>query len=133
MHLTAVTPILNVSDIAASLAWFERLGWRRCFTYNRAGHIAGAADANAHGPADFASVGAGEVEIFLCLDAQGARPTWLSWWLPSPTDVDAAHALALAARATVARPPTDEPWGTRECHLVHPDGHTFRLSAPLHL
>jgi len=28
-------------------------------------------------------------------------------------------------------PPTDEPWGVREFHLRHPEGHTFRVSAPL--
>jgi hypothetical protein len=27
-------------------------------------------------------------------------------------------------------PPTDEPWGVREMHVVHPDGHTFRISQP---
>ena len=26
-------------------------------------------------------------------------------------------------------PPTDEPWGVREFHLRHADGHTFRISA----
>jgi hypothetical protein len=31
----------------------------------------------------------------------------------------------------ISWPPTDEPWGVRECRLVHPDGHTFRVSAPL--
>lgn len=33
---------------------------------------------------------------------------------------------------TIAWPPTNEPWGVREFHLVHPDDHTFRVSAPLH-
>ncbi len=32
---------------------------------------------------------------------------------------------------TVTFPPTDEPWGVREFHLRHPEGHTFRVSAPL--
>lgn len=132
MHLTAITPILNVTDVGASMRWFEALGWRRCFTYNDGGHIAEAGDANDHGPANFGSVGAGEVEIFLCRDDQGARPVWISWWLPTAADVDAAHALALATGATILQPPTDEPWGIRECHLAHPDGHVFRLSAPLH-
>jgi hypothetical protein len=25
-------------------------------------------------------------------------------------------------------PPTDEPWGVREMHIRHPDGHVFRIS-----
>jgi hypothetical protein len=27
--------------------------------------------------------------------------------------------------------PTDEPWGVREFHLRHPDGHTFQVSSGL--
>ena len=27
----------------------------------------------------------------------------------------------------VTWPPTDEPWGVREMHVRHPDGHTFRI------
>ena len=29
MNLTHLTPILNVSDVSASLDWFEALGWER--------------------------------------------------------------------------------------------------------
>ena len=28
-------------------------------------------------------------------------------------------------------PPTDEPWGVREMHVRHPDGHVFRISHPI--
>jgi hypothetical protein len=28
-------------------------------------------------------------------------------------------------------PPTDEPWGVREMHVRHPDGHVFRISKGL--
>ena len=31
----------------------------------------------------------------------------------------------------ITYPPTNEPWGVREFHLRHPDGHTFRVSAGL--
>ena len=143
MQLTHITPILNVSDLAASLTWFEQLGWRRGFTWNSGGMIPGAAAANAAGPATFGSVGAGQCEIFLCCGAQGSRGgpsprhvgdddtggVWMSWWVASPAEVDAVHALALQHGMHVARPPTDEPWGVREFHLVHPDGHTFRVGA----
>jgi uncharacterized glyoxalase superfamily protein PhnB len=143
MNVAAITPILNVADISASLAWFEQLGWRRCFTWNAGGMIPGSADANSAGPATFASVGSGQVEIFLCLGAQGSRggPTprhtsgddtggvWMSWWVHSPADVDAVHELAVRHGMTIGRPPMDEPWGVREFHLVHPDGHTFRVSS----
>ncbi len=144
MKLTGLTPILNVSDIAASLAWFEKLGWRRCWTYNDGGPIDAAADANAAGPANFASVGNGDCEVFLCRDGQGSRGgplpkhagdddtggVRMTWWLATPSEVDAVHRLAVSCGATVTQPPIDFPWNCRECHIRHPDGHTFRVSAP---
>ncbi len=34
MEVRFITPILNVSDIDASFAWFEKLGWRRLWRYD---------------------------------------------------------------------------------------------------
>ena len=53
----------------------------------------------------------------------------MSWFLDSPEEVDATYQLALQQGITVTWPPTDEPWGVRECHIRHPDGHTFRVGA----
>ena len=131
MSVVAVTPILNVSDVATSIEWFEELGWRRGFTWNDGGAINGAALADSNGPAYFGSVCSGHSEIFLCRDGQGERGTWISWWLESPSDVDEIHARVLEIGAEVAHLPTDEPWGVREFHLRHPDGHIFRVSARL--
>lgn len=132
MNVKAITPILNVSDMAASFAWFEKLGWRKLGEWGT--------------PPTFGAVGSGEVEIFLCRGAQGSRggPTprhtsddddtggvWMSWWVASPALVNETHALALREGMTVTHPPTNELWGVREFHLVHPDGHTFRVSAGL--
>jgi hypothetical protein len=130
VRLSHVTPILNVSDVGASIEWFERLGWERGFTWNDGGGIVGAAGENVHGPADFGSVRFGHAEIFLCRDGQGQPGTWMSWWLRTPADVDEAHALAVEHELTVTHPPTDEPWNVREFHLRHPDGHIFRVGAP---
>jgi uncharacterized glyoxalase superfamily protein PhnB len=143
MNLVQVTPILNVVDVPASIAWFEKLGWKRHFCWNAGGMIACAADANAAGPADFAGIASGKCEMFLCRDGQGSRGgplprhagdrdtggVWMSWWVASPAEVDAVHALAIEHGMTVTREPADEPWGVREFHLRHPDGHTFRVSA----
>lgn len=129
MHVERITPILNVSNISESIAWFEKLGWRKRWDWGE--------------PPTFAAVGCSKVEIFLCLDAQGSRGgplprhtrdddsggVWMSWWVESPAAVDATHALALQHGMTVTRPPTDESWCVREFHLRHPDGHTFRVSA----
>lgn len=145
MKLTGLTPILNVSDVPASIAWFLKLGWRRGFTWNAGGLIEGGADSNAHGPAHFGAVFCNDREIFLCKDGQGSRGgpmprhagdddtggVWMSWWFRTPADVDEVHGIALREGMIITRPPSNEPWGVREFHLRHPDGHTFRISAPL--
>lgn len=135
MALEGITPILNVSSIPASIGWFEKLGWQRGFTWP-------------DGDADpgFGSICNGKVEIFLCRGAQGSRGTmmprfpgddeidgvWMSWWVASPAAVDEMHTLALSQGMTVTHPPTNEPWGVREFHLRHPDGHTFRVGSGVH-
>jgi hypothetical protein len=148
MGIQGVTPVLNVSDIGQSFDWFEVLGWRRGFSWNEGGLIGDGAEArgaNEHGPAGFGSVCTGKATIFLCCGAQGSRGTimprfpgddatdgvWMSWWMESPADVDALHSIAVARGMTVTYPPTNEPWGVREFHLRHPDGHMFRVSAGL--
>ncbi len=146
MAITGITPILNVSDVPASLAWFESLGWKRGFTYGEAGLFKGAADRNEHGPATFGSVCVSheghDAQIFLCCGGQGSRGTimprfpgddltdgvWMSWWLDSVAALDAMHAQCVARGLVVTMPPTNEPWGVREFHLRHPDGHMFRIS-----
>lgn len=144
MGLTGLTPILNVSDVAASLAWFEGLRWKRSWTYDDGGHIEGAADANEYGPANFAAVLSGESEIFLCRNGQDPRGmmprtlgdedtggAWMSRWPREPAEVDAFAPIRPAAWGRRLITPTNEPWGMRECRTVHPEGHTFRVSAPL--
>lgn len=146
MGVRSITPVLNVSNIGESFAWFEALGWQRGFSWNDGGMIGegpNAQGANVHGDAGFGSVCSGEATIFLCCGAQGSRGTilprfpgddatdgvWMTWWMDSRADVDALHSIAVKQGMTVTYPPTDEPWGVREFHLCHPDGHTFRVSA----
>lgn len=131
MEVLGLTPILNVSSITESFAWFEQLGWRKCWDWGD--------------PPTFGSVGSGKHEIFLCQGAQGSRGgplprhagdddtggVWMSWWVSSPAEVDAIHARCVELGMSITRPPTNEPWNVREFHLVHPDGHTFRVSAGL--
>lgn len=132
MPVNTITPILNVADIHASMAWFVQLGWRHGFAWPAGEAVP-----------TFGSVQTDKVEIFLCRGAQGSRGTqrprfpgddatdgvWMSWWVENPAAVDALHAKAVALGYEVTRAPTDEAWGVREFHLRHPDGHTFRVSA----
>jgi uncharacterized glyoxalase superfamily protein PhnB len=130
----AVRPILNVSDVRASLAWFELLGWETTFIWD---------EGEGESEPGFAGTSCGDAEIFLCRDGQGSRATgrpafpfdestggvWMSWFLEDIEAVDRMHALAVELGLDVSMAPTDEPWGVREFHLHHPDGHTFRVGA----
>jgi len=127
-----ITPILNVSNIVESFAWFERLGWKKGWDWGD--------------PPTFGGVCSGHCEIFLCQGAQGGRgksdfPTtfdgdgesadkgvWMSIWVD---DVDAIHRHCIEQGIEITWPPTDEPWGVREMHVRHPDGHVFRISQPM--
>lgn len=130
MEAKAINPVLNVSDIAASFAWFEKWGWKKLWDWGT--------------PPTFGAVGSGECEIFLCLDGQGGRGrgsntstfgddgdetadkgVWMSLWVGS---VDEVFRQCVAAGLDVTFPPTDMPWKVREMHLRHPDGHVFRVS-----
>ena len=125
-----LTPILNVSNMQDSVAWFEKHGWTKAW------------DGGA--PPTFGGVCSGECEIFLCHNAQGGRGSsgfsatfgpgsnesaemgvWMSIWVD---DVDAVHRRCVEQGLNVTWPPTDMPWNVREMHVRHPDGHVFRVS-----
>ena len=125
-----LTPILNVSDLPASFAWFEKWGWTKAWDWDT--------------PPTFGAVKSGVCEIFMTKDGQGGRGrgantatfgpggdqtadrgVWMSVWVE---DVDAVHRVCVAAGLDIVFPPTDMPWNTREMHLRHPDGHVFRIS-----
>jgi catechol 2,3-dioxygenase-like lactoylglutathione lyase family enzyme len=130
MNAKGLTPILNVSDMAASFAWFEKWGWKKLWDWGT--------------PPTFGAVGSGsETCIFLCQGAQGGRGrgtntttfqqdgdeegdkgVWMSVWVD---DVDKMHKQCIAAGLEITFPPTDMPWNVREMHLRHPDGHVFRV------
>jgi catechol 2,3-dioxygenase-like lactoylglutathione lyase family enzyme len=128
-----ITPILNVSNIQESFAWFERLGWKKLWDWGD--------------PPTFGAVSSGRCEIFLCRGGQGGRGkgdnaatfgvdgdecadkgVWMSIWVD---DVDAIHKHCLEQNIEITWPPTDMPWNVRETHVRHPDGHVFRISQGL--
>ncbi len=133
MQAKRLTPILNVSDIQESFAWFEKLGWEKGREWGN--------------PPTFGGVFSGGTEIFLCLDGQGGRSTrplpaivgfdgidaadpsvWMSIWV---NDVDAVCRHCVEQNLEIVWPPTDMPWNVRELHVRHPDGHVFRISQGL--
>ena len=133
MHAKGLTPILNVSNMQESFAWFEKLGWKKSWDWGD--------------PPNFGGVVSGECQIFLCLNGQGGRGrseftttfgpggsdaaekgVWMSIWVE---DVDAVHRHCVAQGLDVVWPPNDMPWNVREMHVRHPDGHVFRISKGL--
>lgn len=124
-----VTPILNVSNIEESFAWFEKLGWKKAWDWGD--------------PPDFGGVCSGECEIFLCENSQGGRGKGDAnmtfgaegdeaadkgvWMCILVDAVDAIYEHCLAQGLEVTFPPTDMPWHLREMHVRHPDGHVFRI------
>ena len=137
MKAELVVPVLNVSSIEATFAWFEKLGWRQGFAWDPE---PGAAPV-------FGSVLCDDCEIFLCLGAQGGRGkgsnkmtfgesemadkgVWMSIWVD---DVDAVHELCVREGLEVTHGPADEVWHVREVHVRHPDGHVLRFSRALGL
>jgi catechol 2,3-dioxygenase-like lactoylglutathione lyase family enzyme len=131
MKVQGLTPILNVSNLDESFAWFEKLGWQKDWAWGD--------------PGSFGCVRNEKSEIFLCVNGQGSRggpmprhiwdddtgATWMTWWVTTLAEVDAAHELALQQGVTVTTPPMNMEWNVRECHVRHPDGHTFRVSCAL--
>ena len=122
LEVHQLVPILNVSNLAESFAWFAKLGWRKNWDWSEAG-----------GAASFGSIGSGECEMFLCLNGQGGRGegngVWASLWIH---DVDALHTVCRREGIEVLQAPRDEPWGVREMHVRHPDGHVFRITQAAH-
>ena len=129
MNVHHLTPILNVSNLQESFAWFEKLGWKKVWDWGD--------------PPDFGSVGSGHFEIFLCQNGQGGRGKGSTtktfgadgedrsgsgaWMMIFVDDVDAVYQRCLAEGFEVTWPPTDMPWNVRERHVRHPDGHVLRI------
>jgi catechol 2,3-dioxygenase-like lactoylglutathione lyase family enzyme len=106
-----VTPILRVTDLEASLAFYiDALGfkidWR---TGDR-----------------HAAVRRGNVVIMLFADDQGQLGTWLYVGID---DVDALHIELLEKGVPIRHPPTNYPWGARELQVADVDGHVLRFGS----
>jgi len=111
-----LTPILNVSSLPDSFEWFARWGWAKLWDVQEI-----------EGVSTFGAVGNGQCEIFLCLDHQGGRGADGAWMSVFVDDVDAIAEVCASAGLDIAQPPSDRPWGMREMHLRHPDGHVLRV------
>ena len=112
---TTAVPVLPVSDLVRSVAWYERLGFRvRAFFDGYA----------------ILSLDGAELHLNEFVNAPPATETFSGAYL-RVTDADAvfAHWTAMGAR-TIA-PPEDQPYGIREFATEDLDGNLWRIGAPL--
>ncbi|MDE2812877.1 MAG: glyoxalase superfamily protein [Gemmatimonadota bacterium] len=114
---TAMTPILNVASVEASIEHYTSvLGFNKDWDW----------------PAEeedktFASISNGAVHVFLSENSQGARPVWIYY---NVGDVDKLHEEYVAAEAVITQEPVDRPWGAWEMLVEDLDGHVLRIGGP---
>jgi predicted enzyme related to lactoylglutathione lyase len=112
-HLSQAVPILCVRSLAASLDYYTQalgfsIGWE----------IEG-----------YAQVKRDRCLLMLCEGRQGHAGTWV--WTAAD-DVDLLHDEWKASGANILQGPANFPWGSREIHVLDPDGHRLRFgSSPL--
>lgn len=128
MKLKPAVIEIVVADMAASLAFYRRLGL----------DIAPEADAEPHVDVDLGG-------IHLAFDTRETILSFNTAWTPpsgghgmalafaceSPPEVDAAYAELTGAGATATLEPWDAFWGMRYAIVHDPDGNPVDLFAPL--
>lgn len=112
MEILSSRVLLAPTDFDRSVRWYrDTLGLRVYREFGARSQVTGVVF----------FLGGGALE----LSRSGARPMTLGHglvlWLQVP-DVDAEHARLAGAEVTVRQPPTDMPWGLRECWIEDPDG-----------
>jgi uncharacterized glyoxalase superfamily protein PhnB len=108
--LGGVVPILRVENLAASVSYYvDNLGFESQW---QAGQMA--------------SVRRGKTSIMLNERDQGQPGTWL--WIGTD-DVDALYADLQKRGARLRHPPTNYPWGSRECQVLDLDNHVLRFAS----
>lgn len=106
--LNHVNPILNVSDLRASIDFYTRIvGFELYHTFGD--------------PADFAIVGRDGEQVYLCEQGQGSVGTWLALFV---ADQEALHERLQANEVTMLMP-YDGAGG--EFRVEDPDGHVLRV------
>ena len=110
--INAVT--LGVTDMAASCAFYEALGFGR-----------------AYGGPDSAFTSYEVGPTYLNLQAVGSVETGWGRFIVHVDDVDAMHRRAVDAGFSPTMAPSDAPWGERYFHIDDPDGHEVSFARRL--
>ncbi len=119
-------PILNVANVAASLAYYvDTLGFQLEFAWSD--------EARFDQPAapTFGEVCRGHAALMLAQGTQGGPGMWIYFDMGSAEELNALHAEYARRGALIAQPPEDRPWNRREMLVKDLDGHVLRVGAPL--
>ncbi len=109
-----VTPILRVSDLAASIDYYvKKLGFKLNWGYPDGGQ------------SFFASVSRGRCCLFLCVGDQGHPGTWV--WIDGK-HVESLHTEFVASGARIRNPPTNYSWAL-EMQVEDLDGNILRFGS----
>ena len=107
-----IIPILNVSDLRASMDYYVNvLGFRKDWDWGD--------------PPDFAGISRGDSSIMLCENGQGHPGTWL--WI-GVEDADEFYEEYKASGAIIRDDPINYPWAY-ELRVEDPDGHVLRIGS----
>jgi len=116
----ALVPSIVVSDVKATLDWFNRLGFETTF------QMAGPDGSIAH-----AEVKRGpDVSFMMGPEGWGGTPgsTGMSVYINLQESVDAYHDQVRAAGIEIKEPLTDQFWGDRTFSVEHSDGYRIMFS-----
>jgi hypothetical protein len=121
-RITLVT--LGVADIAASTAFYEKLGWKKSSAssdkvtfFHMNGTVLGL-----FGRSDLAG------DAGIADTAPGFSGVALAHNLNSAAEVDAAYEFALSCGAKGVKPPQKVFWGGYSCYFADPDGHLWETA-----
>jgi len=123
-----VTPYLCCKDAAGALDFYAKaFGARELVRFTGSGGEIGHAEIEIEGGRIMVS-GEWEAGGVYSPEKYGGTPCSICLLV---ADVDALAAQAVAAGATIERPPNDEPYGHRSCWLRDPFGHRWNFATPI--
>lgn len=116
---------LGVADIARARSFYERLGLEASTASNESVTFF---DANGVVLALFGHAALAEDAHLPIEAAQRYRGMSLAWNAPSEADVDTIIAHAVAAGASLVKPPQKVFWGGYSGYFADPDGHLWEVA-----
>lgn len=127
IEATRIFPVLRCRDAHAMIAWLERaLGFRRHMVHeDGAGGVAHAQLTYGSGMIMLSSARDDDFGRVVAPPAPGGKTTQTVYLVVD--DVDAHHAVAVAAGAEILMPLTDQDYGSRDYICRDPEGNVWCL------